>query len=90
MGHRVKIIILTRVQGRLKPPLVIFRQSFQLTYYYAQKAVIVSSIKIQALLHSLFFFDRIWSVVKQRNQFFSYASFWHVIFLKSCGFNPST
>ena len=80
MGHRVKIIILTRVQGRLQTPLVIFRQSFQLTYYYTQKTVIVSSIKIQILLHSLFFFDRIWSVVKQRNQFFSYASFCMLFF----------
>ena len=55
MGHRVKIIILTRVQGRQQPPLDIFRQSFQLTYYYAQKTVIISSIKIRTLLHSLFF-----------------------------------
>ena len=37
MGLRVKIIILTRVQERLQPPLVIFRHSFQLTYYYAKK-----------------------------------------------------
>jgi len=43
MGDRVKIIILTRVQGRLQPPLVIFRQSVQLTYYYAKKTVIVLS-----------------------------------------------
>ena len=38
MGHRVKIKILTGVQGRLEPPLVIFTQYFLLLcYYYALK-----------------------------------------------------
>ena len=55
MGYRVKIKILTRVQGR-QPQLVIFRQSLVLANYYALK-------KLKYLLYVLFFFDMIWKVI---------------------------